>query len=178
MTSRGTPIVLTVIADAADVTLFNRLFDEKLTRSIREMGLLDRISPPLTDKPLAPGTKLYEHEASFSKAGVAWLKDRSRQDAVACRLDLTPEETFGLQLALWRSLYPVGMPSVRDKDYGRAVEHFAVYKAGQAKAARHDADALRLLDEGRSIRAALDSKRREDEEISRSIHRTIRSRGG
>lgn len=178
MTSRGMPIVLTVIADAEDVTLFNRLFDEKLTRSIREPGLLARIGPPLTDKPVAPGTKLYAHEASFSKAGVTWLKDRSRQDSEALRLDLTPEETFGLLLAFWRSLYPVGLPGVRDKNYGRAVERIAAYKAGQAKAAGHDADAMRLLSEGRSIRAALDAKRREEEALNRAVCSTLRRRSG
>ena len=147
MTAKAIPIVVSVIADADDVTLFNRLFDEKLTRSSRVHGLLARIGPPLADGPLAPSRKLYMHEASFSEAGVVWLKDRSRQDAVARRLDLTPEETFGLMLAFWRSLYPVGLPRVRDKDYGCAVECFAVYKAGQAKAAGHDADAMRLLAE-------------------------------
>ncbi len=175
MTSRGTSIVLTVIADTDDVALFNRFFDEKLTRLIREPGLLARIGLPRTDKPLAPRTKLYAHEASFSEAGVGWLKDRSRQDAVARRLALGPEETFGLLLAFWRSLYPVGMPGVRDKDYGRAVERFAAYKAGQAKAAGYDADAMWLLAEGGSIRAALDAKRREDDELNLSIDHALRA---
>lgn len=176
MTAKAIPIVVSVIADADDVTLFNRLFDEKLTRSIREPGLLERIGPPLADGPLAPSTKLYMHEASFSEAGVVWLKDRSRQDAVARRLDLTPEETFGLLLAFWRSLYPVGLPRVRDKDYGRAVERIAAYKADAAKATGHDADAMRLVVEGRSIRAALDAKRREDDAINRSLARALRPR--
>lgn len=76
-------------------------------------------------------------------------------------------------LAFWRSLYPVGLPGVRDKDYGRAVERFAVNKAGQAKAERRDDDAARVLATAADIRQAHDAKRREDDALNRSVSRAL-----
>lgn len=174
MTTRPKPIVLGIVADAADVRLFNRFFDERLTRSLREPGLVGRIGAPLTEQPIAKGTALYRHEAPFSKAGLVWLKQRTASDHEAQRLDLTPGETFGLLLAYWRSLYPVGLPGVRDKDYGRAVERFAAYKAAAAKADGRDAEAVRLLSAGAEIRRELDAKRQEDDRLNASIARAFR----
>lgn len=173
MTIPSKPSVLRVIADAPDVRLFNKLFDDRLTRSLREPGLLVRIGPPLTKQPVAKGTALYSHEASFSVPGLAWLKERAASVHEARRLDLTPEETFGLLLAHWRSLYPVGMPGVRDKDYGRAVERLATYKAAAAKDIGRDTDAARILAVGAELRQALDAKRREDERLNGSIGRVL-----
>lgn len=173
MTIPSKPIVLRVIADAADVRLFNKLFDDRFTRSLREPGLLARIGTPLTKQPVAKGTALYSHEASFSVPGLAWLKERAASVHEARRLDLTPEETFGLLLAHWRSLYPVGMPGVRDKDYGRAVERFAAYKAAAAKADGRDVEAARLLSAGADIRRELDAERRENERLNGSIGRVL-----
>lgn len=166
-------VTLTVVADAADVRLFNRFFDEKLTRSIRERGLLVPIGQPVNGDTGVETPVLTPHEASFSEAGVAWLKDQCLCNPDARRLGLTPGETFGLMLAFWRSLYPVGMPGVKDKDYGRAVGRFGAYKAAEAQADGRDNDAACVIAAARDIQRAHAAKRRDEGALNRSISRAL-----
>lgn len=125
-----TVVTLTVIADAGDVRLLDRYFDDQISRMMRVKGLVERLQPLANSKP-ASAKGLQPYTAKMQPEGVLRFETASKSYDVARQLGLSPGETFGLVLAWWRCHYLLGLPRTRPHNFGRRVQQFAAYRASQ-----------------------------------------------
>lgn len=170
-TSADGIVTITMIADDADVRMLNRYFNDRITRMMREPGLVAPIGPPLNDTAIPGAGRLRPHEAKLSAAGAERFRVASRSVLEANRLELTPEETAGLMLALWRSTYAPVLPGVGEKHYGRAIKRFAFYKAHTLEQAGNKKAAVRIREMGETLRIVHDEVARREKIIASDLDR-------